>query len=76
MFIEKFFMVVFFIPIAGVLLYIIFYPAESALFGKRWEFKNENLEASDEVVKYNRTVGIIALVLITIVFFILLFRGC
>lgn len=74
MFAEKFIMIVFYLPIAGVLLYTIFYPAESALMGKRWQFKNEDLEPSDEFVKYNRTVGIIAFVLITIVFLIFLFR--
>ena len=55
--------VILFIPIACVMLYTIFYPREIALFGKKWQFKNENLEPSDEVIKYNRMVGIIGLVI-------------
>ncbi|WP_160679723.1 hypothetical protein [Clostridium sp. C8-1-8] len=66
-FIDIFFIVVFSIPIIAVLLYMIFYPRESALFGRRWQFKNENLEPSDEAVKYNRTMGIIGLVFVLII---------
>lgn len=75
-FVDLFIIIVLFIPIIGVLLYTIFYPRESALFGKRWQFKNENLEPSDEVIKYNRTVGIIALIVILVILAALIFKTC
>ncbi|QAA32190.1 hypothetical protein [Clostridium manihotivorum] len=65
--IDIFFILVFSIPIIVVLLYMIFYPRERALFGRRWQFKNENLEPSDEMVKYNRNMGIIVLVFVVII---------
>lgn len=64
------------LPIIGILLYTIFYPGESALLGKRWQFKNESLEPSDEVIKYNRTMGIIVLIITLIILIVTLFRGC
>lgn len=73
-FAEKFILVVLFLPIIGILLYTIFYPEESALWGKRWQFKNESLEPSDEVIKFNRTSGIIVLILILIILIVSLFR--
>lgn len=75
-FFEKLLIIIFFIPIVGMLLYTIFYPRDAALLGKRWQFKNTDLEPSDEIIKYNRTAGIIALVLATIVFLVFLFSGC
>jgi hypothetical protein len=74
MFEEKFLMIVFYIPIAGVLLYTIFYPGESAILGKRWQFKQDNLEPSEDIIKYNRTAGIIALIIITVMFAFMIFR--
>lgn len=74
MFEEKFLMIVFYIPIAGVLLYTIFYPGESATLGKRWQFKQDNLEPSEDIIKYNRTAGIVALIIITVMFAFLIFR--
>ncbi|MFW2502742.1 hypothetical protein CCS79_09230 [Clostridium diolis] len=61
-FVTIFVAIILFIPIACVMLYTIFYPRDSALLGKRWQFKNENLEPSDEIIKYNRIAGIIGLV--------------
>lgn len=61
-FVTIFVAIILFIPLACVMLYTIFYPRDSALLGKRWQFKNENLEPSDEIIKYNRIAGIIGLV--------------
>ena len=75
-FFEKMLLIIFFIPIVGMLLYTIFYPRDAALLGKRWQFKNTDLQPSDEMINYNRIVGICALIFSTLVFLILLFRGC
>lgn len=75
-FFEKLFTIIVFIPIAGMLLYTIFYPKDAALLGKRWQFKNADLQPSDEIIKYNRIVGIISLIFVTLIFLLFLFRGC
>ena len=47
----KFLTTVISLPFIGIFLYTALYPKESTLLGKRWQFKNENLEPSDAVIK-------------------------
>lgn len=75
-FFEKLLIIIFFIPIAAMLLYSIFYPRDFSLWGKRWQFKNPDLEPSEELIKYNRNAGIVMLVICTIIFLVLIFTGC
>lgn len=65
-FIYIFYIILLSLPFLGIMLYIIFNPRESALFGKRWQFRNENLEPSEEAIKYNRTAGITGLIVVIV----------
>ena len=69
-----FILVTLFIPIVGVLLYTALNPRDAALWGRRWQFKNENLEPSDEVIKYNRVMSIIMLIIIIFILVITIIR--
>ena len=40
----------------------------------RWQFKQDNLEPSEDTIQYNRTAGIIALIIITVTFAFMIFR--
>lgn len=55
--------VVLFLPILGVLLYMTIKPENAALWGNRWRFKNEDLEPSEEAIKYTRIMSIIMIVM-------------
>lgn len=73
-FITALIYVILFIPIIGVLLYTALNPRDAALWGKRWQFKNENLEPSDEVIKYNRVTSIIMLIIVVIILVVAIIR--
>lgn len=66
-FVNIFMYLIFFIPIIGVLLYTIMNPRDAALWGKRWQFKNEDLEPSDEAIKYNRIISIAVLIFVVFI---------
>ena len=57
------FVVILFLPILGVLLYMAIKPENAALWGNRWRFKNEDLEPSEEAIKYTRIMSIIMIVI-------------
>lgn len=58
--------VMLYIPFLGLFLYMALNPRDTALWGKRWQFKNEDLEPSDEAIKYNRNASILMLIVGTI----------
>lgn len=72
---ETFVAIILFLPIIVVLILTAIYPRESALFGMRWKFKNEDLEPSDAMIKYNRVSSIISLIVIVLIFITSFFRG-
>ena len=61
------------IPVIGVIVYSIKEPRDSFLFGRRWMYKNEDLEPSEEIIKFNRNASIIALAVIVILSIYILF---
>lgn len=67
-FANIFISVMVYIPIICVLVYIAINPRDTALWGKRWQFKNENLEPSDEAVKLTRIMSIIMIIIGIIAF--------
>lgn len=73
-FITIFITIVIFLPIIVLLLYTIFNPRESALFGQRWKYNNDDLEPSDSVIKYNKIISIIALIVIIILLVLCIIR--
>lgn len=75
-FIDIFITIIIFIPIIAVLLYQIYFPRESVLFGKRWQFKNDDLEPSEEATKFTRNTSIIALIVIVSALIIGIIKEC
>lgn len=71
---EKIIAVILFIPVILVLLYQIYYPRESILYGKRWQFQNQDLEPSEDAIEYTKKVSKIALAVIVIMLILVLFR--
>lgn len=71
---EKIITVILFIPIILILLYQIYYPRESILYGKRWQFQNQDLEPSEDAIKYTKTVSKIVLVGVVLMLILVLFK--
>ncbi|OPJ62870.1 hypothetical protein [Clostridium oryzae] len=67
---EIFLTIVFSLPIIFVFLYTAAFPRDSLLFGEKWKYKNQNLEPSEDAIKYTKKKAIIGL--IVFVLFILL----
>jgi len=65
--------IVFIIPMYGILIWSYFCPEESLLWGKRWMYKEEP-ELSDGAIRYMKVTSLIAIVIVTIIFGILIFR--
>ncbi|MCT8136985.1 hypothetical protein H1D32_04065 [Anaerobacillus sp. CMMVII] len=63
---EYILMIIFFIPIYGLLIWIYFYPEESMLLGQRWRYKEEP-EFSKLAIGYTRFASVIGIFLFTIV---------
>ncbi|MTI46544.1 hypothetical protein [Sporosalibacterium faouarense] len=69
------FIVVFmvFLPMIVLLVYQIKYPEKFIKFGRRWQFKNEDLEPSKEAIEFAKLtsiIGIIICVLIIVLYFL------
>lgn len=62
-FLYAFVTIIFFLPFIGYSLYMIFYPEDSVLLGRRWQFKNRDLEPSEEAIKYEHKMGILTLII-------------
>lgn len=48
-------------PLIITLILTIIYPKESLIIGRRWKYKNDYLEPSENAIKYQRIVSIVAL---------------
>lgn len=59
-------------PVIIALILSIIYPRENLLFGRRLQYKNDDLEPSENAIKYTRIVSIVGLIFIgmVIVFFL------
>ena len=64
--IQKILYSILIIPVIGVVIYSIKEPRDSFLFGRRWMYKNDELEPSEEIIKFNRNASVVALVVIII----------
>ncbi|OWA37709.1 hypothetical protein B9G55_06585 [Saccharibacillus sp. O16] len=60
---DKFFMVIIFLPLLGVLIWSFFNPRESLLWGKRWMYKEEP-EPSEGALRYIRNASAISAVVL------------
>lgn len=69
----KFITIILLIPILVMFLYSAMYPRESFLMGKRWQYKNENLEPSEEAIKQTRVASTIGIIIIILSIVIILF---
>ena len=71
--IQKILYSILIIPVIGVVIYSIKEPRDSFLFGRRWMYKNDELEPSEEIVKFNRNASVVALVVIIILSIYIIF---
>lgn len=61
------------IPVIAVVVYSIKEPRDSFLFGRRWMYKNDELEPIEEIIKFNRNTSIVALVSIILLSIYIIF---
>jgi uncharacterized BrkB/YihY/UPF0761 family membrane protein len=54
------------IPLYGVLLWIYFCPEESALWGRRWMYKEEP-EVTEGAIRYAKIASVISMVVLTLI---------
>lgn len=71
--IQKILYSILIIPVIGVVIYSIKEPRDSFLFGRRWMYKNDELEPSEEIIKFNRNASVVALVVIIILSIYIIF---
>lgn len=64
---EKIIIVLVFLPFIFMLFYTYQYPRESALWGQRWRYKNEDLEPSEAAIGLNKKSSLIGMIVITII---------
>ncbi|TCZ71855.1 hypothetical protein E0485_22585 [Paenibacillus albiflavus] len=65
--------IVFMIPMYGVLIWTYFCPEDSLLWGKRWLYKEEP-EISNSAIRFAKVSLLTAIVVLTIIFGVLIFR--
>lgn len=63
---EKIVMIIFMIPIYGLIIWSYFYPEESLLLGRKWEYKEEPT-FSDARIRYTKFTSLVAMVGLPIV---------
>lgn len=56
-----------YIFVASILVYAILKPSKTFMIGRRWQFKNYDLEPSDEVLFIHRALALILLVFLTLI---------
>lgn len=54
-------------PAIIALIFAIIYPEKNLMFGRRWQYKNEDLEPSEAAIKYTRISSIICLIVFVII---------
>lgn len=69
---ELFILIVFAIPIYGLLIWTYMDPEGSFFFGKRWMYEKEP-ELSEGAIKYYKTASIIAIIVLTIIILLNIF---
>lgn len=71
---ELFILIIFLIPIYGLLIYAYIDPKESFLFGRRWMYKEEP-EFSEEAINFLKKASLIFMVLLTIIVVLCIYRS-
>jgi len=66
---ELFILVIFLIPVYGLLIWSYIEPEESLLFGRRWMYEEEP-ELTEEAISSSKRVSLITIIIIT--FFVIL----
>lgn len=54
------------IPIYGVFIYTFINPKESFLFGRRWMYKDKDVEVSPSLIRYYKVMSVAAMIIYTI----------
>ena len=61
------------VPLIGLLLYSISEPEKHFMFGRRWMYKNDDVEPSEKVIKINKLLSIVMLITIVFVYLFYIF---
>lgn len=67
---DMFFGVLLYIIVASMLIYAIINPSKTFMIGRRWQYKNYDLEPSSEVLFIHRAIAVILFVFLTLVLLI------
>ncbi|MFR1709543.1 MAG: hypothetical protein ACLSV2_11640 [Clostridium sp.] len=51
-------------PVIIALIFAIIYPEKNLMFGRRWQYKNKDLEPSEAAIKYTRISSIIFVIIL------------
>ncbi|ABR47934.1 hypothetical protein Amet_1762 [Alkaliphilus metalliredigens QYMF] len=71
---ELFILIIFLIPVYGLLIWGYREPEESHLFGRRWMYEEEP-ELSEEVIWLHKRVSMIAIIVITCMLLLTIYRS-
>ena len=71
---DWFLLIIFLIPVYGLLIWAYIEPEESLLFGKRWMYEEEP-EFSEEAISFNKRASLIAIIIITLFVLLGIYRS-
>ena len=70
---ELFILIMFFIPLYGILIYSYVYPEDSHLFFRRWMYE-EDPELNESAVAMIKKANLIALIIMTLMLLLAFYR--
>lgn len=71
---EWFLLIVFLIPVYGLLIWSYINPEDSHLLGKRWMY-NEDPELNEVAISLHKKMSLIVLIIITLMLLISIYRS-
>lgn len=71
---EWFLLIVFLIPLYGLLIWSYVCPEDSYFFGKRWMY-NEDPELNEMAISLQKKISLIAIILITLMLLLSIYRS-
>lgn len=72
-FFEIFILIIFSVPIYGLLIWSYIEPEESFFLGRRWMYGKEP-ELSEGAIKFHKTMSIVSIIVVTIILLLSIFR--
>jgi hypothetical protein len=71
---DWFLLIVFLMPVYGLLIWSYINPEESHLLGRRWMY-NEDPELNEAAISLHKKISLIALILITLMLLLSIYRS-